>query len=190
MNLRHPLQLDAASTVSRIDRLTSTVGAWLQWAALASIALAAFAAVSRKLFGFYSNSWSELQWYLFGAVFLLGAADVLRADEHVRVDVLWTRWSPRTKAWIDTLVLLLVALPTCITMLVLGAMHTWAAVRLGEHSYMADGLLIWPVRALVPLGFGLLALQVVAEVIRRWPLLGSGHASPADGAAPAEPPRA
>ncbi|MBX3604954.1 MAG: TRAP transporter small permease subunit [Piscinibacter sp.] len=158
----------AAAFSARVDRLSGATGSLLQWAALTSIGLAAFAAISRKLFGFYSNAWSEMQWYLFGAVFLLGAADVLRADEHVRVDALWVHWSNRTKAWIDLVVLSFVALPTCVTMVVLGALHTWSAYTHGEHSYMADGLLIWPVRALVPLGFLLLALQSVAEILRRW----------------------
>lgn len=151
-----------------MDRLSAAVGRVLQWAALASVGLAAFAAVSRKLFGLYINAWSEMQWYLFGAVFLLGAADVLRADEHVRVDVIWTHLSERTRARIDIVVLSVVALPICIVMIVLGASHTWSAYSHGEHSYMHNGLAIWPVRALVPLGFLLLGLQCAAEIIHRW----------------------
>jgi TRAP-type mannitol/chloroaromatic compound transport system permease small subunit len=167
-NRRIDLKSALIHLAARIDGLSATTGRLLQWAAFASIGLAAFAALSRKLFGVYFAAWSELQWYLFGAVFLLGAADVLRADEHVRVDALWTHLSDRTRAWIDTVVLSFVALPTCAVMIALGVSHTWSAYWHGEHSYMHSGLVIWPVRALVPLGFLLLALQCLAEIVHRW----------------------
>ena len=94
----------------RIDALSAAVGRALRWAILVSVGLAAFSALSRKLFLYYSNSWSELQWYLFGAAFLFCAADVLRVDEHVRVDALSRRWSDRTRAWIDLVALAVIAI--------------------------------------------------------------------------------
>ncbi|MBL8342660.1 MAG: TRAP transporter small permease subunit [Rubrivivax sp.] len=139
----------------------------MRWAILACVALAAFSALSRKLFLYYSNAWSELQWVLLGAVFLFGAADVLRVDEHVRVDVLSQRWSARTRAWLDVIALAAVAVPISLLMTVLGAAHAWSAFVHGERSYMADGLIVWPARALVPIGFVLFALQCVAQIIRR-----------------------
>lgn len=151
----------------RVDALNASVGRAMRWAILACVALAAFSALSRKLFLYYSNAWSELQWYLLGAVFLFGAADVLRVGEHVRVDVLSQRWSPRTRAWLDVIALAAVALPISLLMIVLGTAHAWSAFVHGEFSYMADGLIVWPVRALIPLGFVLFGLQCVAQIVRR-----------------------
>ena len=160
--MRGLLKLAAA-----IDRLNAAIGRSMIWAVLASVLLAAASALLRKLFHLYASSWTEMQWYLFGAVFLFSAAHMLQIDEHVRVDVLAQRWSARTRALIDLAALAAVALPISLIMVHLGAAHAWSAWRHGEHSYMADGLIIWPVRALVPIGFGLFALQVVAEIIRR-----------------------
>ncbi len=150
----------------RIDALSARVGRAMRWAILMCVGLAAFSALSRKLFLYYANAWSELQWYLLAAVFLFGAADVLRVDGHVRVDVLSRRWSARTRAWLDVLALAAVALPISLLMTALGAAHAWSAFLHGERSYMADGLVIWPVRALVPIGFALFALQCVAQIVR------------------------
>lgn len=151
----------------RVDALSAAIGRSLRWAILACVGLAAFSALSRKLFLYYSNSWSELQWYLLGAVFLLGAADVLRVDEHVRVDVLSQRWSARTRAWLDVVALAVVGLPISLLMTVLGTAHAWSAFVHDEYSYMADGLVIWPMRALIPIGFVLFGLQCVAQIVRR-----------------------
>jgi TRAP-type mannitol/chloroaromatic compound transport system permease small subunit len=176
-----------------VDALSAAVGRSMVWAIAASVILAAFAALSRKLFGVYVNAWSELQWYLFGAAFLFSAADVLRLDEHVRVDALSRSWSDRTRAWLDLTALALVAVPTCVLMAWLGFDHAWSAFRHGERSFMPDGLAIWPVRALVPIGFALLGLQCLAEIVRRADRLRTGRqggapdrpASPAqDGARP------
>lgn len=155
----------------KIDRFNERVGRLMIWCVLASVILAAAAALLRKLFLFYSSSWSELQWYLFGAAFLFSAPYVLRIDEHVRVDVLARRWSTRTRARLDLAALILVSLPICVTMVVLGTEHTWTALRFGERSYMHDGLLLWPVRALVPIGFVLLGLQTLSEIVHRIVLL-------------------
>lgn len=151
----------------RVDALSAAVGRALRWAIFACVGLAAFSALSRKLFLYYVNAWSELQWYLLGAVFLFGAADVLRVGEHVRVDVLSQRWSASTRAWLDVLALAAVALPISLLMVVLGTAHAWSAFVHDEHSYMADGLIVWPMRALIPIGFVLFGLQCVAQIVRR-----------------------
>jgi len=163
------------ATAHKIDRLNERIGRLMVWCVLASVVLAAVAALLRKLFLLYSSSWSEMQWYLFGAAFLFSAPHVLRIDEHVRVDVLARRWSPRTRAGLDLAALVLVALPICVTMVVLGTEHAWTALRFGERSYMHDGLLIWPVRALVPIGFVLLGLQTLSEIVHRIVLLRTEH---------------
>jgi TRAP-type mannitol/chloroaromatic compound transport system permease small subunit len=150
-----------------IDRFNAAIGRLMIWAVLASVLLAAASALLRKLLHLYSNSWTELQWYLFGAVILFSAAHLLHIDEHVRVDVLARRWSARTRSIVDLVALVAVALPISLIMMHLGAAHAWSAWHHGEHSYMADGLVICPVRALVPIGFALFALQAVAEIIRR-----------------------
>jgi TRAP-type mannitol/chloroaromatic compound transport system permease small subunit len=163
-----------------VDRISRGIGRLLVWAVLASVLLAAGSALSRKLFAYYFNWWSELQWYLFGAVFLLGAAHMLQLDEHVRVDVLARRWSARSRAVLELIALGAVAVPISALMAWLGFEHAWSAFRHAEHSYMADGLVIWPVRALVPIGFVLFGLQSLAEIVRRVEVLRSPRA-PADG---------
>jgi TRAP-type mannitol/chloroaromatic compound transport system permease small subunit len=160
--VRTSLQLSAA-----IDRINAWVGRTMCWFILAAVALAAISAALRKLFHVSSNAWSELQWYLFGAAFLFSAGYVLLKDEHVRVDVMSARWSRTSRCWIDILAFALIGIPICLVMIVLGALHTWYAFKHGERSYMADGLIVWPVRALVPIGFGLLGLQLVSEIIKR-----------------------
>ena len=157
-----------------IDRVNKRICHLMIWCVLASVLLAALAALLRKLFLFYSNSWSELQWYLFGAAFLFGAPHVLRLDEHVRVDVLAQRWSARTRAWLDLIAFALVALPICVIMIVLGGEYAWTAFRFGEKSFMHDGLVMWPVRALVPIGFLLLGLQTFSEIVHRVVILRAG----------------
>lgn len=162
-----------------IDRISQGIGRRLIWAVLASVLLAAGSALSRKLFAYYFNWWSELQWYLFGAVFLLGAAHMLQLDEHVRVDVLARRWSARVRAVLELVALCAVAVPISAIMACLGFEHAWSAFRHGERSYMADGLVIWPVRTLVPAGFVLFGLQSLAEIVRRIDVLRSPPAATA-----------
>lgn len=161
--------------VRAIDRLNAWLGRQMLWCVLVAVLVAAACAVLRKAFALYSNAWSELQWQLFGAACLFSAAWVLQLDEHVRVDVLAQRWSARTRAWLDLVVLVGVAMPLCATMVVLGTEHAWSAFRHGEGSYMPDGLVIWPSRALVPIGFALLGLQSLAQTLRCAVMLRLGH---------------
>lgn len=104
---------------------------------------------------------------LYAAAFLLAMGYVLLVDEHVRVDALAQRFSARVRAWIDLLALWLFVLPLCVLMVVLGGEYFLRAWQSGEGSYMADGLIIWPVRLFIPLGFGLLGLQAISEAIKR-----------------------
>ena len=118
-----------------------------------------------------SNAWLELQWYLFAGIVLFGASKTLRLNAHVRVDLLYNRLSPRGQVWLDLVCLALFLLPA--TVLLTGMSWTvfiesW---RIDEISSNAGGLLRWPVKLLLPLGFGLLSLQGLAEMVRRAAML-------------------
>jgi TRAP-type mannitol/chloroaromatic compound transport system permease small subunit len=157
----------AMGLVAWIDALNERVGRAVTWLVLAVALVSAGNALARYAWDSGSNAWLELQWYLFAAIFLLAAGYTLRHNGHVRIDVLYGRWSARGRAWIDLFGSLVFLLP-------MAGMIAWMswdslaqAYTLHEGSPDAGGLLRWPVRALIPLGFGLLALQGVAEAIRR-----------------------
>jgi len=150
-----------------IDALNGAVGRFVPWLVLAAVAVSALNALARYALGMSSNAWLELQWYLFGAIVLLAAGDTLRQDRHVRIDVLHGRLSTRARRWIDVTGGLLVLLPFSVLMVVLswpGFLESW---HLSEVSPDAGGLLRWPARLLLPAGFALLALQAIAETIKR-----------------------
>jgi TRAP-type mannitol/chloroaromatic compound transport system permease small subunit len=160
--------VDKLESFSRaVDALNRMIGRATVWLILASIVVSAGNAVMRKLFGLSSNFWLEGQWHLYAAAFLCAGGYVLLVDEHVRVDVLSQRFGPRLRAWLDFFVLLLVVLPACTLLIGLGgalALNSW---RIGETSWHPGGPLHWPVLACIPLGFGLLGLQALSEVIKR-----------------------
>ena len=151
----------------RIDAFTERLGRLVIWLVLAATLISTANALARWGLGESSNAWLELQWYLFGAMFLLGAGYTLKHNGHVRIDILYGRLSPRGQAVVDLVGGLLFLLPLAL----LVAWLAWPAFaeswRTAEHSSDAGGLLRWPVKLLLPLGFGLLALQGVAEVIKR-----------------------
>lgn len=150
-----------------IDALNRRVGRSLVWLVLASVLISAGNAVLRKAFNVSSNAWLEVQWYLYAAAFLGASGYVLMVDEHVRIDAVAQRFSPRLRAALDVAALLLFVLPLCALMVVLGGEFALRAWRLGEMSYNAGGLVRWPVYACIPVGFGLLALQALSELIKR-----------------------
>ncbi|MBX3585109.1 MAG: TRAP transporter small permease subunit [Ramlibacter sp.] len=154
-----------------IDALNRRIGRFTVWFILASVLISAGNASMRKAFGLASNAWLEGQWYLFAAAFLLASGYVLMVDEHVRVDALAQRFSPRLRAWIDVLALVLAVLPLCVLMVGLGAEYFWRAWTEGERSFNSDGLVRWPVRLCIPLGFALLGLQSLSEIIKRMEFL-------------------
>ena len=155
-------------TLSRaIDGLNRRVGRLMVWCILLSAVISAANAVMRKAFGLGSNAWLEGQWYLYGAAFLLASGYVLLVDEHVRVDALAQRFSPRLRACIDLVTLVAVVLPLCGLLVVMGGEFFWRAWTEGERSYSADGLIRWPIRLCIPVGFALLGLQAVSELIKR-----------------------
>lgn len=160
--------LNRLLTLSRlIDRLNAAVGRWIAWLVLAAALVSAGNAVVRKLFNTSSNAFLEIQWYLFAAVFLLVAGDTLRRQAHVRIDVLSSRLSPRTQAWIDIAGVLCFLLPLVVMVISLSWPIAARAYVTGEMSNNAGGLIRWPVLMLLPLGFALLGLQGVSELIKR-----------------------
>ncbi|MES2784680.1 MAG: TRAP transporter small permease subunit [Pseudomonadota bacterium] len=150
-----------------VDALNRVIGRATVWLILASIVVSAGNAVMRKFFGLASNMWLEGQWHLYAAAFLCAGGYVLLVDEHVRVDVLSQRFSPRLRAWLDLLVMLLFVVPVCVLLVGLGgwlAMRSWSS---GETSWHPSGPLHWPVLTCIPLGFALLGLQAMSESIKR-----------------------
>jgi len=150
-----------------IDWLNERVGQLVYWLILAAVVVSAGNAMVRYLFDMSSNGWLELQWYLFSAVFLLAAGYTLLHNEHVRIDVVISHLPPRVRAWIDLLGGLFFLLPMAVIILAL----SWPIVveSYTRHEFSADagGLLRWPVKLLIPVGFLLLALQGVSEIIKR-----------------------
>ncbi|HEV7443682.1 MAG TPA: TRAP transporter small permease subunit, partial [Steroidobacteraceae bacterium] len=140
-----------------VDRLSTLVGQSVSWLILAAILISAGNAVVRKAFHASSNAWLELQWYLFAAVFLLAAAHTLLRGEHVKVDLIYTKLSPRSQIWIEVFGTLFFLLPFCIITIGLTWPLAWARYVNGEMSSNAGGLILWPVWMLIPAGFGLLA---------------------------------
>ena len=150
-----------------IDRLNEWIGRWVSWLGLAAVVICAAAATARYSLSIGSNAWLEIQWYLNSAVFLLVAGYTLKRHEHVSIDVLAGRFSPRVQAWIHILGGIFMLLPATVII----AWYSWPSLAnsydIQEYSSDPGGLIRWPVRALIPLAFGLLALQGVSEIIKR-----------------------
>lgn len=161
-----------------IDRLNEAIGRFVMWGVLAATLVAAGNALAKHFLGQGSNAWLEAQWYLFGALFLLGAGYTLRHNGHVRIDIIHQRLSDKTRAWIDLFGGLLFLLPFAGLL----AWLSWALFaeswRIQEMSPDAGGLLRWPVKLMLPLGFGLLFLQGVSEIIKRIGVLAGRYPPP------------
>ncbi len=150
-----------------IDGLTERVGKGAFWLVLIMTIISAGNAVVRFLINYSSNGLLEIQWYLFAAVFLLCAPYTLQKNEHVRIDVLSGKLSPRGLAIIDIIGTLFFLLPMVILILWLSIPLVAESYRITEMSANAGGLIRWPVKLLLPIGFTLLALQGLSELIKR-----------------------
>ena len=150
-----------------IDRLNEKVGQLFFWLVLITVLVSAANAVVRKLFNYSSNGLLEIQWYFFSTIFLFLAGYTLLRNEHVRIDVIAGRLSRRTQTWIDIFGTLFFLLPLAILLAWLAWPVFVEAYERQEVSTNAGGLIIWPARLLVPIGFVLLALQGVSELIKR-----------------------
>lgn len=157
-----------------IDGLNTCIAKLATWSVLIACLISAGNAASRYTLSISSNAWLEIQWYLFGVMFLLGAAYTLKVNEHVRVDIIYSRLSPRNQAWIDLLGGILFMMPGIV---IIGWM-SWPffveSYAIHEMSSNAGGLIRWPAKLLLPVGFGLLALQGISEIIKRVAVL-VGH---------------
>ncbi len=160
--------MNALLTLSRlIDTLNDRFGTVAKWAVVASCLISATNAVVRYAANYSSNAYLEIQWYLFAACVMLGAAQVLRVNEHVRVDVLYGRFSGRTQAWIDLFGLVFFLMPVMAAMLYYAWPLFVRTYTSGEMSGNAGGLIRWPAMLMLPLGFALLMLQGLSEIIKR-----------------------
>ena len=150
-----------------IDRLNEFIGRGVAWLGLAAVVICAGAATARYALNVGSNAWLEIQWYLNAAVFLLVAAYTLKRHEHVNIDVLAGKLSPRVQAWIHILGGVFMLLPATLII----AWYSWPSLvnsyEIQEYSSDPGGLIRWPVRLLIPVAFTLLALQGVSEIIKR-----------------------
>jgi TRAP-type mannitol/chloroaromatic compound transport system permease small subunit len=156
--------LAAARAIDRVNEGCGRIAAWL---VLIACLISAGNAISRYALDLSSNAWLELQWYMFTAMVLIGAPFVLKVNEHVRVDIFYGRAQPRRRAWIDLLGLIFFLLPVVVAIMVMSWPFFVESYAHGEMSSNAGGLMRWPVKLVVPVGFGLLALQGIAEIIKR-----------------------
>ena len=154
------------------------------WLVLLATLISSGNAVMRYGFDYSSNAWLEIQWYLFALIFLLGAGYTLKHNGHVRIDILYNRFGPRGRAWIDLAGGLLFLLPMAMLLAWLAWPMFHEAWITHEMSPDAGGLVRWPVKLLLPAGFALLALQGVAETIKRIGVLSGHYVMPSE--APAE----
>jgi TRAP-type mannitol/chloroaromatic compound transport system permease small subunit len=170
-----------------IDLVNRKIGRGCIWLILGSILISAGNAWTRKLLDASSNAWLEIQWYLFAAAFLGAAGYTLLVNEHVRIDAVSQYFSTRARAWVDVFAFTLLVLPFCGLMVHLGGelfLNAWAS---GEMSHNAGGLVRWPVYLCMPIGFALLFLQVISEIIKRVAWLAGRRAEALDSEAKLPP---
>jgi TRAP-type mannitol/chloroaromatic compound transport system permease small subunit len=150
-----------------IDALNERVGVIANWLVLLSCVISAGNAGSRYLFNASSNAWLEIQWYMLAGMVMLGGPYTLKMNEHVRVDLIYGMVSERTRIWIDIIGSILFLLPICVILVY----FTWPwfveSWLIGESSSNAGGLIRWPVKLVLPVGFALMALQGISELIKR-----------------------
>lgn len=150
-----------------IDSLNQRIGNSILWLILVAVLISAGNALVRKVFQISSNALLEVQWYLFSAVFLLGAGYALLKNAHVRIDFFASRLSRRTVHWIEIVGIVVFLLPLCFMLIDLSWPLVWNAWVSGEMSQNAGGLIRWPVYLLLPVGLTLLFLQGVSELIKQ-----------------------
>lgn len=185
--------MDAPLALSRaIDALNLKIGRSVAWLILVAVIVSAVNAIIRKLFNVSSNAWLELQWVLFGAVFLLCASWTLQVKEHIRIDIVNNQLPKRVQQWIDLLGHLLFLLPFCALMVYHSVPFFMRSYQVNEQSLSAGGLPQWPAKGLVVIGFFLLLLQGISEAIKQIAIMtgkldddahGGGHAASAEAEA-------
>ena len=175
-----------------VDRFNTRIGHVFAWAILIAVVVSAVNAIVRKVFNTSSNSWLELQWILFGAVFLLCAPWTLLSNEHIRIDIVNNALPKRVRDWIDVLGHLSFLLPVTVVIAWLGWPFFWLSLMQDEQSTNAGGLPVYPSKFLIPLGFTLLFVQGISELIKRIAIIrgdladtvsGGGHHAAAEAEA-------
>jgi TRAP-type mannitol/chloroaromatic compound transport system permease small subunit len=175
-----------------VDSINVHIGRVVAWGILAAILISAANATVRKVFNTSSNSWLEIQWILFGAVFLLCSAWTLLSNEHIRIDIVNGTLPKRVRDWIDIIGHLFSLIPTALVLTYLGWPFFWRSLLQNEQSTNAGGLPVYPSKLLIPLAFTLLLVQGVSELIKRIAILrgdmedtvsGGGHHAAAEAEA-------
>lgn len=179
-------------SISRaIDTVNTYIGKVASWLILVAILISAGNAIIRKVFSSSSNAWLEAQWYLFGAVFMLCAAWTLLANEHIRIDIVSSRFPKRVRNWIEVMGHTLFLMPFCILLLYDSWPFFLKSYLQNEQSMNAGGLVVWPAKFLVVAGFVLLLFQGISELIKRIAIMrgeledvhGGGHIEMAEAEA-------
>jgi TRAP-type mannitol/chloroaromatic compound transport system permease small subunit len=150
-----------------IDALNEKIGVLCNWLVLSACVVSAGNAMVRYAYDSSSNAWLEVQWYMFAVIVMFGAAYTLKRNEHVRVDILYMTLSRRGQLWVDILGALVFLLPTCAILAWLSWPFFMQSFNVYEHSSNAGGLLRWPIKLVLPVGFALVALQGLSELIKR-----------------------
>lgn len=150
-----------------IDRMNEVIGKAVSWLVLVAVLVSATNAIIRKTLNTSSNAWLELQWYLYGAAFLLAAAYTLKQNEHIRIDIIYGALSRRRQHWVDLLGHVFFLMPFVIAMLYMLTPYVLMSMRNGEVSTNAGGLVIWPAKFLLLIGFSLLGLQGLSEIAKK-----------------------
>jgi TRAP-type mannitol/chloroaromatic compound transport system permease small subunit len=174
-NDRSALMTSAGKTAMRpllalstaIDQLNEKIGYICNWLVLAACVVSAANAMIRYAFGYSSNGWLELQWYMFAVMVMFGASYTFKRNEHVRVEIIYLMLSERGQLWLDLIGTLFFLIPSCLLLAYLSWPFFYQAYAVGELSSNAGGLVRWPIKFVVPAGLVLLALQGVSEVIKR-----------------------
>ena len=160
--------MQALLAISRgIDRVNAFIGKSVMWLILLAVLVSSGNAIVRKTFNWSSNSLLELQWYLFGAAFMGAAAYTLQQNEHIRIDVFYGTRTRRTQHWIDLFGHVFFTLPFVVLMTWLLVPYALQAFNSGQISTNAGGLIIWPARAILALGFALLVAQALSEIVKK-----------------------
>lgn len=160
--MRALLALSAA-----IDQLNEKVGNICNVLVLGACLVSAVNAMIRYAFSYSSNGWLEAQWYMFAIIVMLGASYTFKRNEHVRVEIFYLMLSERGQLWLDLIGTLFFLIPVCLLLAYLSWPIFYNAYEIGEYSGNAGGLLRWPIKAVLPAGFLMVALQGVSEVIKR-----------------------
>ena len=154
-----------------IDRINAFIGRAVSWLILVAVLVSAGNAVIRKVLNSSSNAWLELQWYLYGAAFMGAAAWTLLENEHIRIDILYTRWRRRTQLWIDLIGHLFFLTPFLLVAIWFMVPWVRSSMRTGEHSMNWGGLVLWPAKLILLIGFCLLLAQALSEIIKKIAIL-------------------